>query len=97
MPDGTDRCEFGGGPNRPILVEGAFCRCDETRHECVREVVEPVACKTDHDCSWVREPLRPVPAKRVPRPVPAPVRPCETSEKDSQCYKGFCRIAAWSC
>lgn len=89
--DGT--CVAGKGA---LFIEqrGAFCTCDAGT--CVPDFVDPIACKTNTDCSLLEDPLRPAPSSKVPRPFP-PITPCKTGERDSVCSKGHCVIRVWAC
>jgi hypothetical protein len=71
-----------------------FCTC--SAGTCTPEWVEPVACKTSADCSWLENPRRVAPAKKVPRPYP-PITPCKTGEFDSACVAGRCVLQQWKC
>lgn len=89
----TGKCR-AGEPTRNIRDRGAFCAC--RAGVCEAEIVEPVSCKTSHDCSWLESPWRPMPASKVPRPHP-PIAPCKGGERDSVCVKGTCMLQAWKC
>lgn len=90
-PTGT--CRAGTG-DRWIHETGGFCAC--VAGTCTPDFVDPVACKTHTDCSWLEEPFRPAPASKVPRPYP-PAAPCKSASKDSVCVSGFCVLRAWKC
>jgi hypothetical protein len=89
----TGSC-VAGTPETFIEKRGGFCVCDAGT--CTPEFVDAVACKTSADCSFLENPMRPVPASKVPRPFP-PITPCKTGERDSVCEKGQCVIRVWPC
>jgi hypothetical protein len=81
-------------------ARGIGCQCDTLNSWCTQIWRGEVACKTAKDCSWQHlngEGTNAAPAWFVPRPKPAPVRPCKDGEHDSVCKEGKCSIVAWKC
>jgi hypothetical protein len=95
----------GRGGRGPIWDEGGYCRCDASSGLCRAEYVAPIPCQSYRDCSYLTDPLRPVPSSQTPRLKKQPVKPCADGEKDAVCVPASdapgapktCRVVAWSC
>lgn len=86
----TGSCSAGSGPNH--VDEGGFCTCDSGT--CTPGFVDRTPCKTSAECSWLDDPLRPVPASKVPRPAG---KPCSGYARSAECRDGACVTTVWKC
>ena len=76
-------------------ADDSLCACRAGR---CQAAPPPVPCKTYRDCSLAHEPFgHVVPATKVPRENPWPVKPCVDGESDVVCERGFCRFVVWGC